>query len=297
MQVLSLLAHAWLALQMPDAVTTPAGIPPASSPNTESSTPSTNATISRPVLAIPEDELAGEDEPEATARRGGWSAEKDAKSGGALAIVIGFYRPDMKDINAIAEGLNFPGGFGNDALFMNGLRGYGYIGKHFRIGGMILSGNSQIADPGTQFDRSLELNVNQGGVTLEYVYPTRRMEFYTGGMLGVGNYELTYTQTDLRGTQANWNELLDNFSSTPSTGSFSKSFSAGYTAVNPWVGVKYKLLPWFALDGNVGYHFGQIRRRQWVFSDNQGSGIPGSPSLKASGLTGWLEVTFGFFPY
>lgn len=297
MQALSLFAHVWLTLQMPAEATAANETPPAPQATTAASLPATGPSATRPIIAIAEDELAGEDESAATARRGGWSEEKDAKSGGALSIVIGLYRPDMRELNDIAEALNFPGGFGNEAIFMNGLRGYGYIGKNFRIGGIVISGNTQVADPGTQFNRTLELDVSHGGVTLEYVYPTRRMEFYVGGMLGVGSYEVTYTQQDVRGNRAEWDELLDTFAATPSTGSFAKSLSAGYTAVNPWVGVKYKLLPWFALDGNVGYHLGRVRSNQWVFSDHSGDGVKGSPSIDAGGLTGWVEVTFGFFPY
>ena len=247
-------------------------------------------------IAIAEDELAGEDEA-AGATRDGWGAEKGARTGGAVGIVLGVYRPSMAGINKVAAQLNFPGGFGSDALFMSGIRGYGYVGRHFRIGGQVLSGSASIADPGAAFDRELDLNVSQGGITLEYVYPTQRMEFYAGGLVGVGSVELTYRQQDLRDRKFDWASLTNTYSGTPNTGTYDKTLSAGYTVVNPWIGAKYKLLPWFAIDGVLGYHLGGSAKGDWSFSDYTRFGIKNSPALDMAGLTGSLQVTFGFFPY
>lgn len=299
MTPIALLAHAWLALQSPEAVTAAAvTAPTAPATVAEAATaPAASAATGPVLLAIPEDELAGEDESTASSKLGSWEAAHGARTGGALAVVLGFYRPDMAGLNRIAEDLNFAGGFGNEAIFVNGIRGYGYIGPYFRIGGLLAEGGASVDDPGADFDRTLDFRFNEGGITLEGVYSAKRWEAYAGGMIGVGNYEITYTQTDLRAGRPGWDALVKQFSGTPDTSTFAKSFSVGYTAVHPWVGAKYKLLPWFALDGRVGYHWGKADRGSWVFSDEPGIGVAGSPSLDASGLTGALEVTFGFFPY
>jgi hypothetical protein len=254
--------------------------------------------VTQPVqIELPEDELAGEDEAQASVELGSWEAAHGARTGAAVAVVLGFYRPNMADVNAIAEDLNFPGGFGNQAIFMNGIRGYGYVGKFFRIGGIFAQGDASVVDPGAEFDRSLDLQVNEGGITLEGVYAKRRWEVYAGGMVGVGSYQITYSQNDLRGPRADWGDLTQAYSGTPATSTYSKSFMTGYTALNPWVGAKFKLLPWFAIDGNLGYHWGKAGDGSWVYSDEPNMGVKGSPALDAAGLTGSLEVTFGFFPY
>lgn len=303
MQWIAVLAHAWLVVQTPvtiaaeKPVTAPAEQAAVTAPTEAPSAATAPAYAAAPSDATQVTEMPTDEMDEDGISPEGWEAEKDAQTGGGVAVVLGFYRPNMRDINQIAGALNFPGGFGNEALFMNGLHAYGYIGKYFRIGGELLTGSASISDPGADFDRSLRLDVDQGGITLEFVWPTQRFEVYGGGMIGVGSYSLVYGQNDLRGARANWDSLMDNFAGTPQTGTYSKSFSAGYTSAQPWLGVKYKVLPWFAIDANAGYHFGSIGRGEWTFSDDSGFGIANSPSLKASGLTGSLAVAFGFFPY
>jgi hypothetical protein len=195
MQALALVAQLLIAVQAP-AGETPARPSAEAAPAPE--TVSAGVVTGPVLLAIPEDEMAGFDEPERSSRLGSWEAANGARTGGAVAIVLGFYRPEMAELNTIARGLGFQEGFGNEALFMNGIRAYGYIGRHFRIGGLIIEGDETIVDSLADFNRTLDLEINQGGITLEGVYPMRRWEFYGGAMIGIASYELHYTQEDLR---------------------------------------------------------------------------------------------------
>ncbi len=225
-----------------------------------------------------------------------WDAAERARTGAGVGIIIGLYNPSLATLNSIAEAFGFPGGFGSGVVYMNGIRGYGYVGPNFRIGGMVLSGSRSVIEFGEQFDRTLQADMQQGGISIEGVYPAKRWEAYAGAMVGVGSYELRYAQIAAE-EPADWSEVVSRFGGTPSTDTFTKEFVAGYTALEPWVGAKYKFLPWFAVDGRVGYHWGKIGSGDWVFSDIPNFGIKGSPAVDASGISAALEITFGFFPY
>lgn len=297
--------HAWLAvyqalvvLQSPGTVTETPVITWAS---VSTAPAALTAPVQRAITAEAEieDQLA---EDAAVAQRRASGEGKD--TGGGVALVFMAFNPPFEGLNDIAQRMNFfdasgrTSGFGSGPLFMRGLSLFGYAGKHFRIGGMGTEGRITIVDGQADFERDLILRVSQGGVTLEYVYPKRRWELYAGGLIGAGEYELTYVQAELatRNAQQDFDAVTANLAATPRTATFAKRISASFVVANPWIGAKFKVASWFALDASIGWQFGRIGRGQWEFSDSNFT-LAGSPAMNASGWTARLSATVGAFPY
>jgi hypothetical protein len=224
-------------------------------------------------------------------------ARRDDRGGGGIALTFGWLWTPMSGLNDIARQMNFGEGFSGGPVQMSGLRGFGYIGRHFRVGGMAADGSKRIRDRGEQYQRDLILTVEQVGLTLEYVYPMRRWEFYGGGLLGSGAYRLTHVQTNLNvfNSRQDWDQTVNQFANATQTDTFTKRFAVNYLAANPWIGVKYKLVPWFAVDANVGYQWGRAGAGRWEFGDSRFA-MANSPAVDGSGVSARLEATFGMFP-
>ncbi len=245
----------------------------------------------------PVDELAEPPEPrgqEAARAAGG------PQGGGGASFVFGFLWSDQAVLDNLARQLNFGAdGFPGGPFETQGIHAFGYIGRNFRVGGMLAEGSKSIIDDSSAvFLREVDVTAAHIGLTLEYVYPTRRWEFYGGGMLGSGEYEVRYAQQELRvrNEQADWDDLVGDLSGTPRTATFAKTLRVNYLAVNPWVGVKFKVVPWFGIDVSAGYLWGRAGAGRWEFGDSVRP-VTGSPAVDASGPTLRAAASFGLFPH
>ena len=259
-------------------------------------TPPAERTLQEPV-----DEFRGLAEPRVW-DLDDWDAAEGARGGGGVAILFGLYNPPRGQVNDIARQLGFPGSdgraFGGAPLRLQGMRAFGHVGRNFRVGGMYATGGQVLASDVDDFRRRLSFEVDQVGLTLEFVYPQRRWELYGGGLLGSSTYRFHYSQRDRvrKNARLSWDETLDELSTPGATETFGKRFSNSFLVANPWVGGKVKLSPWFSIDANVGWLFGRASDTQWGFTDSDWN-LAGAPSVDASGFTARLEATFGFFPF
>ncbi|NQS97168.1 MAG: hypothetical protein HQ591_01820 [candidate division Zixibacteria bacterium] len=222
--------------------------------------------------------------------------------GGGGGPLFAYLAPDLGDLNDQIVLMGIPEL--DDGFWTFGGKGFGFVGKNFRIGGLGAGGVMTTSGfvPGTIVGldtipglvKEVEFAMGYGGVTLEYVMNTPLdVQLTAGGLIGWGGisvriseYESSlYWSGEEKGI---WNNYYEDY-----TGD---SYNLTITAENsifilsPWIGANYKILPWMGFSGKAGYFFSKAGSGNWEVA---GSKVYAAPEIELSNVYYEFAIIFG----
>lgn len=215
-------------------------------------------------------------------------------------IILGLHLPSLTDFN-----LNIAQPFIKQNLkeqvFMIGGQGFlpfPYV-KNFRIGGIGMSGNSNICCvPGTTtlgqpVMRSLTYHVGYGALTVDYSFVNANRFHVLGGVeLGLGALNIIAQQAADRNTFDIRSEF--DSSSTNITQNITHTYHAGFFIVKPQVEFEYAPLRWLMLRLAAGYQITAMGT--WTVDDAVSFKDAASlTKVNGNGAVFHLGVFLGFF--
>ena len=166
--------------------------------------------------------------------------------------------------------------------------------KNFRIGGIGVSGKSQVCCvtdtiSGQPVARSLTYRVGYGAITVDYaVFNSNRFHILVGTELGLGGVDIIVQQAVDR-KQFNINSEFSQ-----QTFNITHTYSARFILVKPQVEFEYAPLRWLMFRLAAGYQITSMGT--WKADDNVGLGDVGALSkVNGNGAVFHLGVFLGFF--
>ena len=186
---------------------------------------------------------------------------------------LGVYPIDWSSLNSKMTNLEI-GEFNNSMVFHGG-RGGSKVYKNIYIGGLGFGGQSRLADAAGNVNRKVEINLGMGGV---YIESSRKLikniELITGSAIMWGVIDIQVTRD---GGVNNWTNIWESYSNpandvTP-THSFITTVSNSFTMIYPYASLRYPILPWFGLEGSVGYFQTFYDSNEWSVTGTQEIGL------------------------
>jgi len=214
---------------------------------------------------------------------------------GGGSWIPAFQFHDPTDVNAIIVPLGFKA-LPEDGVFMQGGAGKGNVGKGIFIGGMGMSYTVERkkaeTDPALAgFHTNMRYTMSMGGVTLDKRFPIfKNVVGSIGTMLGAGEHSLELARTN---GSYNWGDI--NGTMLNSANSYVR-LNRDFLVVQPRAELYWKLLPWFALRGEVAYTYGYAPEEGWTAETgtNEEFEVTGSPNTDFGGLSISIGPWFGF---
>lgn len=215
-------------------------------------------------------------------------------SGGGGGVTFTYIKPDLSPLNNQILQMGIPEL--EEGMFLFGGHGYGYVSRHFRIGGMGVGGTMSTSGfvdgvgmiPGLV--KEVQFDIGYGGVTLEYCYNTPvGIQLFAGGLIGWGGISITVSQYE---NSLSWNNLWENYHSYYIGDSYDQTINMNNSifVLNPWAGAFYKVLPWMGVAGKAGYFYSTAPSGNW---STQESEIYGAPEIDLSNVSFEVSLTFG----
>lgn len=233
-----------------------------------------------------------EEQPVKTARYSGMFG-----IGGGVSPIWMFTRTEA--LNAALTGRGLPE-IPKDGMFLLGGHGYAYIMiiPNVRIGGMGAAGSQTVerivsypANPGDPssavqawLDRT-SISTGFGGVTIEYVFPFRRLHFAVGALLGAGSSTLTLTH--LLDGDRTWRAPVSH----PTGTEYHHVYENAFFAYQPMVSIEYLFSPFTVLSLTGGYYGSS--GTSWTLDD--AFTVTDMPDIRIGGPFVRLGLTFGLF--
>ncbi|MCB2205510.1 hypothetical protein KQI65_12255 [bacterium] len=208
--------------------------------------------------------------------------------GGGGGVTPTWYFINTSPLNSALAEKGFPA-LNEDGMFLFGGRGYAYIMivPNLRIGGMGYGGSAEERVDIDGLYRSTKLDVNSGGVTIEYVIPFGRFHIALGGMLGGGSYTLTMTQSENR--DKTWGELFPvEFESHADR---RHVLTSDFFTWQPTLSLEYEVHPFAIVDLTGGWYGGSTS--DWEMDDR--FAVNDMPEFDFGGGFVRLGLTFGLF--
>ncbi|MFO7769419.1 MAG: hypothetical protein R6W82_10760 [bacterium] len=167
---------------------------------------------------------------------------------------------------------------------------------HWQIGGAGYGGSTEQTVVSGETLRSARLDLGYGGLTLGYVKAAGSLKLTLGTLLGIGSMELTLRRTPE--APASWADLWEEYEAGSPPGPvdpgdlrLSTRLTGNWFAVEPFVDVRYWLVPLVAVELSAHYHLGSIGGGKL---EQNGVAIPGSPELDLSGMGFRVGLFIGF---
>ena len=169
-----------------------------------------------------------------------------------------------------------------------------HIGR-FLIGGMGYSGTHSTSATAAGIAREAEVTVGRAGLVLGYIKAISNMKLTLGGLIGFGSLDARIRRSP-QGS-ADWTDVWEYFD-TAFTGtvdavdlSVSSRLTADYFWAEPFVSLRYWVIPLVALDLTAFYSYGKIGAGKLKENDRS---IAGSPEIDLSGMGFRVGLFFGF---
>jgi len=213
-------------------------------------------------------------------------------SGGGGGPVFVYMTPDLGPINNMIAQMS-PNMKLDDGFFLYGGKGYGYINRNIRIGGMGAGGSlttSALVTGTPNLAKEVQFDMGYGGVTLEYVAELPfDLQLFAGGMIGWGGISMRISQYE---NALTWNGIWDNYGIGYTGDSYDLNITMDnqFFALTPWVGGFYKILPWMGVSGKAGYFYAKCATGNWK---TLGSNIYGGPDIDLSNVFYEFAIVFG----
>jgi len=173
-------------------------------------------------------------------------------------------------------------------------------GGHFQIGSLMIGGFSL----GGTVDRSgvaggamreARVDISHGGLTVGYVKAVSNLKLALGGSIGVGTLAARLSRSPQTGPlwDGIWTYYGTGFTGTVDAGNLdiSTELSGSYFFFEPFVSIRYWLIPMVAVDLGAFYRIGGIGSGKLEVN---GEKIPDSPKLDLSGMGIKVGVFLGF---
>lgn len=217
---------------------------------------------------------------------------------GGGGVIFSWNSPDLGPLNREIENMGI-----NDldeGFFTFGGRGFGYVSRNIRIGGLGAGGNTSVSGLVPEHTvenitipelvKEVDFSMGYGGVTLEY---TRDLPFdiqlFAGGMLGWGGVSVRISQYE---KSLSWGGIWGDYQQGYTGDSYDLTVTAinSIFILNPWVGVEYKVLPWMGFYGKVGYFYAIAKSGNWKVIDSK---LFGAPELDLNNFNLEFAIIFG----
>lgn len=174
--------------------------------------------------------------------------------------------------------------------------GMGHIGGGWRLGGMgygaIAKTTGVFQDPNTNetYNRKITLEYGLGGFMIEYSpWMIGPVNFGLGSTLGWGGVTIRLQQDAGAFT---WNDLTSQYIGSPSNGeNLTTEITQDFVFAEPYATARVHILDWMALSATVGYHFDNLRASEWLFAENELSGL--GPGLDMNNVYFRVGMIFG----
>lgn len=165
----------------------------------------------------------------------------------------------------------------------------------FFIGGFALEGSVEHSSTSAGIVREARVDLSRSGVALGYVKAVGRMKLTLGSTIGGGR--LTTRLRRRPDTAVSWEDLWtyyrDDFSGTVDSSDLNIStvIEGKYLLFEPYLSIRYWVIPLVSVDIGATYHFGSIRSGK--LKEN-GQTLSGSPEISLSGVGFRIGIFFGF---
>ena len=215
------------------------------------------------------------------------------KAGGGGPL-FAYLAPDLGDLNDQINQMGIPEL--DDGLWIFGGKGFGFVGKNFRIGGMGAGGEMTTSGfvPGVGdipgLVKEVEFSMGYGGVTLEYVMNTPLdVQLVAGGLIGLGGISVRISEY---ASSLSWNGLWEDYHEGYTGDSYDQTVTADNSLfiLSPWVGAAYKVLPWMGFSGKAGYFYSKAGSGSWEVA---GSKVYAAPEIDLSNVYYEFAIIFG----
>jgi hypothetical protein len=205
--------------------------------------------------------------------------------------MVGLWSIDWSTINAqISEAAtDFGVGKFDQTLMLNGGGGAANVYNNLFIGGMGFGGSTHINGVDTSgVNRDITVSVTLGGPIVEANFqPLGKLEL----ILGTG---LLFGQTSIRiikdsGTNS-WDNIWVSFDTQNSPNYLNTTAANRVTVINPYLSLRYPLMPWFGIDLSLGYNLTLYDPNGW---EANGGPLAGKQELGLSKPFFRISLIFG----
>jgi hypothetical protein len=188
--------------------------------------------------------------------------------------------------------------FDKNPIALFGGQGYAYIMllENLRVGGLGVGGSVKTSalERNTNIRRDIEVAINFGGVTVEYVIPImERLDIVPGILLGGGGMEITTTRNTQRSTFG-WDELWNEIEFNSAVPNLTRSIEGSFFVYQPSLQIEYALLQWLGLRVGVSY-VGMISPTWKLDEQFDVAGVPNK--INGNGFVIHTGIFLGTFLY
>jgi hypothetical protein len=219
------------------------------------------------------------------------AGDRGSRVGGGGELVIGYLFADLNELNSQVRLMGIPELSEN--ILMVGGKGYARIG-HLVIGGAGHSGETESSGVPDCCRRYARIQIAYGGLILGIARSQARYEAMAGMLFGTGSVEITRERNSrsVPTWEDAWGVFHKDGPDTVSTEDLNVTsiIKGDFIALEPFIGLKYRIMPFLALDFSASYLSAEIKRGGW---EVDGVVIPDSPESNIGGLTLKLGLHFG----
>ena len=205
--------------------------------------------------------------------------------------MVGLWSIDWSTINAqISEAAtDFGIGKFDQTLMLNGGGGAANVYNNLFIGGMVFGGSTHINGVDSLgVNRDITVSATMGGPIVEANFqPLGKLELILGAGLLFGQASIRVIKDS--GTNS-WNNIWDSFDTQNSPNYLNTTAATRVTVINPYLSLRYPLMPWFGIDLNLGYNLTLYDPNGW---EANGGPLAGKQELGLSKPFFRISLIFG----
>ena len=205
--------------------------------------------------------------------------------------MVGLWSIDWSTINAqISEAAtDFGMGKFDQTLMLNGGGGAANVYNNLFIGGMVFGGSTHINGVDSLgVNRDITVSATMGGPIVEANFqPLGKLELILGAGLLFGQASIRVIKDS--GTNS-WNNIWDSFDTQNSPNYLNTTAATRFTVINPYLSLRYPLMPWFGIDLSLGYNLTLYDPNGW---EANGGPLAGKQELGVSRPFFRISLLFG----
>jgi len=205
--------------------------------------------------------------------------------------MVGLWSIDWTSINAqISEAAtDFGMGKFDQTLMLNGGGGAANVYNNLFIGGMGFGGSTHISGVDSlSINRDITISTTLGGPIVEANFqPYGKLEVILGTGLLFGQASIRVIKDS--GTNS-WDNIWVSFDTQNSPNYLNTTAATKVTVINPYLSLRYPLMPWFGFDLSLGYNLTLYDANGW---EANGGPLAGKQELGLSQPFFRISLLFG----
>ena len=205
--------------------------------------------------------------------------------------MVGLWSIDWSSINAqISEAAtDFGMGKFDQTLMLNGGGGAANVYNNLFIGGMGFGGSTHISGVDSlSINRDITVSTTLGGPIVEANFqPYGKLEVILGTGLLFGQASIRVIKDS--GTNS-WDNIWVSFDTQNSPNYLNTTAATKITVINPYLSLRYPLMPWFGFDLSLGYNLTLYDANGW---EANGGPLAGKQELGLSQPFFRISLLFG----